>query len=79
MFIYDISSTRGIPYCEAHLPSFLNARKQAGMLRTAESFESEKTSALDALRAEHEVEVSSPEEVAPKTEIKKRAASKQDK
>ena len=79
MFIYDLSSTRGIPYCEAHLPSFLNARKNAGLLRTAEAFDTEKASALEALRAVH-TPVDLPVEEPPvKATIKKKAASKQGK
>jgi hypothetical protein len=37
-FVYQITHTVGQAYCNTHLPSFLNARKKAGLLKTTEEW-----------------------------------------
>jgi len=49
MYTYEINKSHAIHYCETHLPSFLNARKKAGLLKTTDSHAEELTSALSAL------------------------------
>jgi hypothetical protein len=49
MFVYDISKKKSIPYCEPHLPRFLQPRKIAGLLRTTEQYAAEAASATEVL------------------------------
>ena len=49
MYVYDISKKKSIPYCEPHLPRFLEPRKIAGLLRTTDQYAAEAASAIEAL------------------------------
>jgi len=49
MYVYDISKKKSIPYCEPHLPAFLEARKIAGLLRTTDQYAAEAAAATEAL------------------------------
>jgi hypothetical protein len=37
-YVYRITQDSGIPYCDKHLPKFLESRKKAGLLETTESW-----------------------------------------
>jgi len=62
MFVYDISKTKAIPYCETHLPRFLQPRKIAGLLRTTEQYAAEAAAATEVLATK-----AKPKKVTPAT------------
>lgn len=63
LFVYDVPATDTLYYCNAHLPSFLRAQAQAGILPTTDNYDAEKAAVAEIL---------APEE--PKKATKKAAA-----
>ena len=72
LYEYKLTLNKSVFYCSAHLPSFLEKRKVAGLLTFTDKYKEEKEFALTAL-APSTPEVSTPEE-EPKP--KKKAAKK---
>ena len=48
-FVYEITTAVGVPYCNAHLPKFLEMRKKADLLKTTEEWESKTQEAVEAV------------------------------
>lgn len=55
-YIYQINAHVEIPYCGSDLPKFLEPRRKAGLLKTTEQLEKEKTSAIAILATPSEDE-----------------------
>lgn len=66
LFVYQITAEKEILYCGKHLPRFLDARRRAGNLKTTDEFAAERSAALEI--------VSTPQEPAPKSKKRKKAA-----
>lgn len=49
VWVYEITSSHTIPYCSSHLPKFLNARKDAGLLKRSDEMVQEQSDAFEAL------------------------------
>lgn len=61
MFVYDISKKKSIPYCEPHLPRFLQPRKTAGLLRTTDQYAAEAAAATEVLSTKAKTKKATPE------------------
>ncbi len=48
-FVYEISPSHTIFYCSAHLPRFLNEKKNAGLLKRSDEMVQEQSDAFEAL------------------------------
>ena len=68
LFVYRVTLTKSVLYCNKHLPKFLEARKQANLLMTTDKFEEAKQEAIQQL--------SSPEPVVEEKPKKKTAKKK---
>ena len=53
-FVYRLTATASIEYCDAHLPRFLLARKQADLIQTTDAFSKDLEKALAVVSPEKE-------------------------
>lgn len=49
LYVYQVTKESSIYYCNKDLPSFLEERKKAGLLKITESFTTQQKSAIDNL------------------------------
>jgi hypothetical protein len=73
LYVYEVTSTFNINYCQYHLPVFLHKLQKSGSLKTTDEFEAVKAAALAAVApktSKKKVEEETPvvEEVAEPTE-----------
>ena len=66
LFVYRVTLTKSVPYCNSHLPKFLEARKQANGLMTTEKFEAAKQEAIQELSSSEPVVVEKPKKKTTK-------------
>jgi predicted oxidoreductase len=52
-YVYEISETHTIDYCETHLPRFLVDRKNAGLLKSPDFLTEARAEALDILSSKN--------------------------
>ena len=52
MFEYRMTQEKSVLYCGKDLPSFLNERKKAGLLKITEGYKSAAESAIEAITME---------------------------
>jgi hypothetical protein len=49
LYVYEVTDTYGIPYCQYHLPVFLTKLQKSGQLKPADGFDQIKAEALAAV------------------------------
>ena len=49
LYVYEVTDTFNIPYCQYHLPVFLHKLQKSGLLKTTDEFEAVKAEALAAV------------------------------
>jgi hypothetical protein len=76
IYIYEVTSTSAILYCEEHLPKFLYPRKTAGTLKTTKAQKALVDEALNILAADSQVIVDNIEEVIEEAKPKAKTSTK---
>ena len=74
MYEYKISKLNSIFYCGKDLPSFLNERKKAGLLKITEGYKAAAASAIEAVTMQVPEVVEEP--VAPKKKATTKKSAK---
>jgi len=72
LYIYSLNADVHTYYCATHVPGFLRAQKNAGLLPTINDFESRKQAVLDSLGEGTDVTGEATPKPAPKKAAKKR-------
>lgn len=72
LYIYILNEEVKTYFCATHVPGFLRAQKNAGMLPTVAEFESRKQAVLDSLGEGTDVIVEAAPKPAPKKTVKKK-------
>jgi hypothetical protein len=49
LYVYEVTDSFNIPYCQYHLPVFLNKLQKSGLLKTTAQFDTLKAEALEAV------------------------------
>ena len=74
-YIYQITQDVGQPYCAEHVPGFLYARLQAGLLKTTDEWKKDRDDALEILSNSEPVVSSEDEESKPEKKTRSKKSS----
>jgi hypothetical protein len=76
IYIYEVTDTSALLYCEAHLPKFLYPRKNAGTLKTTKAQQALVDEALSVLSIDKATIVGTLEDVIEVAKPKPKASTK---